>query len=107
MQDLEERTNSRKLAEAKLEIDVKLEVKTEHMECFSSDEETSLGRRIDASSVYLDACEDDLNATAGISLNQSDDDLNLSDFDLDQSSQNSPNGIFSNKSTMPTEEFCP
>ena len=31
VQDLEERTNSRKLAEAKLEIDVKLEVKTEHM----------------------------------------------------------------------------
>ena len=53
VQDLEERSNSWKLAEARLEIDVELEVKTEPMEYFSSDEETSFGRRIDANSVSV------------------------------------------------------
>jgi hypothetical protein len=64
---------------------------------------------MDASSVSLDASADDLNATAGISLNQSDDDLNLSDFDLDHSNsaKKCSNDLFSNTSPMPTEEFCP
>ena len=49
VQDLEERFNSQKPVVDKIEVDFKLEVKTEPMEYFSSDEETSLGRRIDAS----------------------------------------------------------
>jgi len=100
VQDLEERSDGQKLAEAKVEIDVKPEVKTEPSEYFSSDEEdASFGRRIYPNSVSLDASEDDLDATAGISLNQSDD-LNLS-------SQSSVNVNSFLNSPNVSEEFCP
>merc|ERR1719341_2865061 len=91
------------IAEAKVEVDVKLEVKNEPLEYYSSDEEdSSFERRIDPTSVSLDASDDDLNETSGISVNQSVD-LNLSGFDLDQLSQYPPNV----KSKKSTEEFCP
>ena len=107
VQDLEERSNSQKLAEAKIEVDVKLEVKTEPMEY---NEESNFERGTDENSLALDFSEDDLNTTAGIVLNPSEDNY-FSDSDLNLSQQSShykssPHKVYSAIKSKP-RNVCP